>query len=199
MELYFTDIFDVPEKELEKYEAFNISLVTDLPLFIDPFLLFNSRKKEYQELHDNIIKYLRFLCDKSASGMLNDGLLRAWFYFSEVKQNWFGFTLEGNAGRGLGYDFAKALNQNLGRLVGSFGQERITKGTHLEKLTIIKSGVGRDTISDFTTNLIKEYLLEYTQKFAQRYIDSKLTTTIPVLPAIAIYSPFLAGKMSWIT
>jgi len=26
MELYFTDVFDVPEEELEKYEDFNISL-----------------------------------------------------------------------------------------------------------------------------------------------------------------------------
>jgi uncharacterized heparinase superfamily protein len=35
--------------------------VSDLPLFIDPFLLFNSDKPEYQELHDGIIAYLRFL------------------------------------------------------------------------------------------------------------------------------------------
>jgi hypothetical protein len=28
---------------------------------------------------------------------------------------------------------------------------------------LIKSGVGRDNISDFTTNLIKDYLLTYTE------------------------------------
>ena len=42
MNVYFSDFFGVPEQTLEEYGAFNISIVTDLPLFIDPFLLFNS-------------------------------------------------------------------------------------------------------------------------------------------------------------
>jgi len=46
MDLYFSDIFEVLPETLDKYGAFNVSLVTDLPLFIDPFLLFNSKKKE---------------------------------------------------------------------------------------------------------------------------------------------------------
>ena len=50
---------------LDQYGAFNISLVSDLPLFIDPFLLFNSDKPEYRRLRDSIIDYLRFLRDKS--------------------------------------------------------------------------------------------------------------------------------------
>ena len=33
--------------------------------------------------------------------------------------------------------------------------------------------MGRDTISDFTTNLIKEFLLEYTQTFALGFISAK--------------------------
>lgn len=65
--LLFTDYFQVSKKAVDDYGAFNISLVTDLPLFIDPFLLFNSKDKKYQELHAEIIKYLRFLKDKSVS------------------------------------------------------------------------------------------------------------------------------------
>lgn len=37
----------------------------------------------------------------------------------------------------------------------------------MEKLCLISPRVGRDKISDFTTNFAKEYLLEYTQKFAE--------------------------------
>lgn len=55
----------------------------------------------------------------------------------------------------------------------NFGSEKVTKGSHLEKLCLIKDGVGRDNISDFTTNLIKSYLLEYTQDFSQQYISEK--------------------------
>ena len=52
-------------------------------------------------------------------------------------------------------------------------KKRITIGSHLEKLCLIKNGVGRDNISDFTTNLIKHYLLKYTESFAKKYIDHK--------------------------
>ena len=102
MQTYFTDFFDVDPAVLEKYGAFNVSLVTDLPLFIDPFLLFNSKKKKYQELHTEIIQYLIFLRDKARDGSLDAGLLKSWYQFSEVKQNWLGFTTTGNGGSGLG-------------------------------------------------------------------------------------------------
>lgn len=180
MDLYFSDVFEVSEKSLDDYGAFNISLITDLPLFIDPFLLFHSQKKEYQDLHNSIIKYLEFLRDKAISQKISKGLLRSWFYFSEVKQNWLGFTLEGNTGRSLGRDFAQALNDNLVRIFHSFGRESITRSTHLEKLCLIKRGVGKDTISDFTTNLIKEYLLQYTQKFAESNISPKYISKVAV-------------------
>jgi len=141
MEIYFTDYFKVSERALDQYDAFNISLITDLPLFIDPFLLFNSEKEEYQTLHNNIIKYLTFLRDQSISGRINRGLLGAWFSFHEVKQNWLGFCEKGNSGRGLSTDFAISLNNNLSKLFRDFGKEQITRGHHLEKLCLIKDGM----------------------------------------------------------
>lgn len=179
MDLYFSDHFKVKPQDLEKYGAFNISLVSDLPLFIDPFLLFNSKKKKYKELHESIIKYLVFLKDK-ANGEQNQGTLKAWYAFKEVEQNWLGFSVIGNKGSALGMDFAKALNGNLHKIFQEFGQEQITKSSHLEKLCLIKDGVGKDNISDFATNLIKEFLLEYTQTFAQKNIEESLRDTFRI-------------------
>jgi hypothetical protein len=102
-EIYFTDFFEVAPQVLEEYGAFNISLINDLPLFIDPFLLFNSEEAKYKRLHEQMIDYLRFLRDKSVSGRIEEGLLQSWFTFSEVKQNWLGFSASGNSGSGLGY------------------------------------------------------------------------------------------------
>jgi hypothetical protein len=62
---YFSDRFEVDPSALGKRGALDISLVTDLPLFIDPFLLFNSKKAEYRKLHDQVIEYLVFLRDKA--------------------------------------------------------------------------------------------------------------------------------------
>src|SRR5882757_3148063 len=106
MATYFSDHFGTAPALLEKHGAFNISVVTDLPLFIDPFLLFNSKKPEYQKLHEDIIEYLRFLKNQSTTTDLTPGLLDAWYRFPEVKQNYFGFCMSGNTGSGLGKQFA---------------------------------------------------------------------------------------------
>lgn len=181
MKIYFSDFFGVTRSALENYGAFNISLLADLPLFVDPFLLFNSKKPIYRGLHDGMINYLRFLKDKSINDPeLDLGLLDAWYMFPEVEQNWLGFSAKGNHGRGLGKTFAEALHVSLGKIFGSFGTEKVTRGSHLEKLCLIRDKVGRDSISDFTNNLIHEFLLDYTQKFAHRHISPSLQRTITV-------------------
>jgi hypothetical protein len=180
MNVSFSDFFRVPAKTVEQYGAFDVSLLADLPLFVDPFLLFNSRKPAYQKLHDGIIDYLKFLREKSSDQGLDPHLLQAWYRFPEIHQNWLGFSRSGNRGRGLGLMFATALHGNLGALFRNFGQEKITKGSHLEKLCLIRDGVGRDNISDFTNNLIHGFLLEYTQAFAVKHIHPGMLKTFSV-------------------
>jgi hypothetical protein len=128
LQIFFSDFFDVSPEDVENYGAFNVSLHSDLPLFIDPFLLFNSKKSEYRALHDSIINYVRFLRDKSTAGPLDLGLLTAWFTFPEVHQTWLGFSRTGNRGHGLGLNFARSLNRNLNTVFASFGSEHVTQG-----------------------------------------------------------------------
>lgn len=180
IDLFFSDFFEVNPQIIETYGAFNVSLVSDLPLFIDPFLLFNSKKPKYRNLHDEMIQYLSFLKEKSLTGGVSTGLLKRWYQFHEVKQTWLGFSVTGNRGSGLGRKFASALNQNLNQIFKDFGKEKVTKTSHLEKLCLIKEGVGRDNISDFTTNLIKEFLLNYTQDFAQKHLQKKCRKNVAV-------------------
>lgn len=194
LQIYFSDFFQVDPQKIEEYGALNISLINDLPLFIDPFLLFNSSKPEYQSLHTEIIAYLRFLRDMSRSPGIKQELIHSWFRFSEVKQTWLGYSEIGNSGRGLGKDFANALNQNLYQLFSNFGNEEITRSSHLEKLCLIKGGVGKDSISDFTTNLIKRFLLEYTQAFALEFINPELLRDVPI-PKVR----FNYDTRSWVT
>ncbi|MCC7241470.1 MAG: hypothetical protein IT180_06070 [Acidobacteria bacterium] len=178
--MYFSDAFGIAPEVLDDYGALDVSLINDLPLFIDPFLLFNSAEPAYQALHEDVIRYLRFLRDKAATEVLSDGHLEAWFTFREVKQNWLGYSLNGNQGSGLGLDFARALKASLSSLLRSFGTETITRSSHLEKLCLISDGVGRDNISDFTTNLIKSFLLTYTETFARDRLLGHQRRTIAV-------------------
>lgn len=41
-------------------------------------------------------------------------------------------------------------------------------------MCLISNGVGRDNISDFTVNLVLDFLCQYTQEFAQTHIDRSL-------------------------
>lgn len=172
--VYFSDYFDVDEDIIEEYGAVNISLINDLPLFIDPFLLFNSDNSSYQRIHAEIIKYLLFLQKQSEiTKTLSSGMKQAWFMFSEVKQTWLGFSVSGNSGRGMGEDFAEKLYEGLTSVFKKFSDTSIAKSPHMEKICLLSSSVGRDKISDFTTNFAKKYILEYTQTFARKYLNEK--------------------------
>lgn len=173
LKVYFSDVFNVNPDDIEQHGAFNISLINDLPLFIDPFLLFNSTHPEYQNLHKEILRYVGFLRDRAMANSVNDGLLRSWYCFPEIKQTWLGYSRFGNGGRGPGIEFAKALSVNLRGVFSNFDKQTVSRSAHLEKLCLIKENIGRDNISDFVTNLIKGYLLEYTQTFAKKFIDSR--------------------------
>lgn len=180
VQILFSDHFGVSEDLIRQYGAFNVSLLSDLSLFIDPFLLFNSEKSEYRQLHEQIIRYLTFLRDKSISTNITPGLLKEWYFFKEVKQTWLGFARSGNKGSALGAEFANALNENFPLIFKEYGTEQITRSSHLEKLCLIKDGVGRDRISDFATNMIKGYLLSFTEKFAYQHLQPNQCRAVSV-------------------
>ncbi|MDB5854805.1 MAG: hypothetical protein JWR22_2846 [Herminiimonas sp.] len=169
--VYFSDFFKVEPKTLDEYGAFNIALINDLPLFIDPFLLFDSADEQYRVLHIEIIRYLRFIRDRAIASELTAANVSHWLLFKEVRQNWLGFSKSGNSGTGLGPDFAKSLARNFTTAFRNFGDETVSNGSHLEKLGLLSGGVGRDHLSDFTTNLIKAFLLQYTESFAIAHLD----------------------------
>ena len=157
--IYFSDFFNIDPEIIDSYGAMDISLINDLPLFIDPFLIFCSDDPECQKMHQEIIKYIMFLRDHAQADPNQDAkLLKHYYCFPEVRQTYLGFCEHGNYGSGLGLDFAKALHSGLRTSFSDFGNETITKGKHIEKVCLLKDGVGRDNISDVITNLIKTYL-----------------------------------------
>lgn len=187
MATFLSDHFGIGENVFEEYGALNVSVINDLPLFIDPFLLFHSEKSEYIELHEQIIKYLVFLRDRAAAGSVSEGQLQNWYCFPEVKQNWLGFSVSGNDGAGLGIDFARNLHANLHVIFSDFGKEKISESSHIEKVCLVADGVGRDNISDFTTNLIKDFLCRYTETFAATHLPANTIKEVWVDRAVFHY------------
>lgn len=185
--VHFSDFFNVSPEELEKYGAFNISLISDMPLFIDPFLLFSSNKSEYQALHKQILTYLSFLKERAEEKIEDGALIKSWYSFPEMKQNWLGYSQIGNSGKGLGRYFAKNMHSLMPVAFKDLGKESLTDSTHLEKVGLFNQGVGRDNISDFTTNLILDFLLKYTETFAKKSIAPELCSIFNVKKAYFDY------------
>jgi len=173
--MYFSDRFGVDRSIIEQYGAIDVSLVCDIPLFVDPMLIFNNGK--YKKLHDQIIKYFNFLYEKSQKGV-SKSEMSAYFKFSEVKNNWFGYSKSGNEGKGLGNSFALFLSQHLPFILNQ--EHEITQGQHIEKALLIYDGSGKDKISDMATYLILDFLAAYTQEFALKNIDKNLLYTFPI-------------------
>ena len=168
--LTFADYFNISPEELHKYGAINPCIAYDLPLFIDPFLIFASDKPEYKELHTRIINYLSFLYKEAKNVRENSGKFNHWFVFSEIKQNWFGYSIGDNKGKSGARKMGRALKKNLATLFDNYGIEELSNIVHLSELNIIEKGIGKDNISDFTVQMILEYLLDYTQEFTLKFI-----------------------------
>lgn len=169
VQLLFSEYFGIDSSVMDDYGALNICIDSDLPLFIDPFLLFASERKEYRKLHKEIVGHLIDLKDIAIKNPNPDIAL---FQFPEIKQNWLGVCKWGNNGRGLGPKFAKDVIKAFHGFYSNFGNEKETASSHIEKLTLVGDGIGKDFISDFTTNLMLEYLLGYTQQFALKHLKS---------------------------
>jgi len=181
--MFFSEYFEVNPELIKAYGAVDISLVCDIPLFIDPMLIFNSDKEEYKQLHEAMIRYFHFLYVKSRDVLLENEI-KAWFSFNEVPNNWLGYSLSGNKGLALGDTYAKFLYNNIEFAVST---NNVSKSSHIEKVMLLYEGSGKDKISDLVVNLIKKYLLEYTEEFTLKYISSNLCKKIPVEKAYFNY------------
>lgn len=189
-QLLFTDYFEIDQDVLDEYGALNICVEADLPLFIDPFLLFASNRPEYQQLHNEIVGHLIFLKGLVAA---HPSIGLGLFQFPEIRQNWLGVCKWGNNGKGLGPKFARNLIQAFNGFYRNFGQEEVSDSSHIEKLTLVGTGIGRDFISDFTVNLMLEFLLSYTERFAQLHLTAnqrKIFTVRSVFdPELLMWKP----------
>ncbi len=196
----FSDYFGINEQLIEDYGAVNINFICDLPLFIDPMLIFNSQKPEYRELHNSIIQYFHFLAKKSELGFTT-GDLSTFLDFSEIKNNWFGYSKSGNEGNGNGDEFARFFAKNI---KFALQNNNISSGVHFEKALLLFPGNGRDKISDLTTHLILDYLAKYTQNFAIAnidkkhldtfYLDSKFNYATETFESIEYTLPYIINK-----
>jgi hypothetical protein len=156
----------------------------DLPLGIDPFLLFKSRDSQFRRLHNVLL------------GVFNAGILavrnndlataRHLFSFPEVSSIGMGYTHKGKRGSGVGSHLTDLILQTL------TGSPSLTERgvRHVEEMQLLSAGIGPDRISDISANVLKRFLIDYTQRQCAIW-------DIPTKQGVPVSHIYDESKQSW--
>lgn len=159
---YFSNYFGVDKELLDSYGAVDISLDCDSHLFIDPCLIYANN--EYKNLHKQIVDYFLFLKHVKSSGASIEEFSK-YCNFHEVINTWLGFSKESNKGKGSSTKFTNELYDKIDFLFNSKKSD-----IHIEKVLLFSDKTNCDKISDLITNIIFEFLCNYTMEFVTKYI-----------------------------
>jgi hypothetical protein len=130
----------------------------DVPVGIDPFLLYKSRDPEYRRLHALLLEAFNAGIAAVKNGMLHEA--GRILDFPEVSAIGLGYTQGSKRGSGVGTHLSGLIVETV---VGSPSlQERGIR--HVEEMQLVSAGIGPDRVSDISANVLKSYLIEYTQR-----------------------------------
>jgi len=130
----------------------------DVPVGIDPFLLFKSRDPEYRKLHTTLISSFNAGIDAIRHNKQAEA--NRIFDFPEVSAIGMGYTQRSKRGSGVGSYLSRLIIETLLSSPGL--QERGIR--HVEEMQLVSAGIGPDRVSDITANILKRFLIEYTRR-----------------------------------
>lgn len=150
---------------------FDPVLSSDTALFVDPFLIFKEPTDSYwSDGHALLIGHFNKCFKLIAEGNCNPNSLAykkavSLLCFPEPREFCLGYTLRGTSGSGAGNIYARSIASAISAAI----ERGKISLKHFEELGIFNKGIGRDRISDFTCNIIKNKIVEYTLSIADRH------------------------------
>ena len=162
-------------REVSQYDVDFVipRLGVDIPVGIDPFLLYKSRDPALRELHGTLVGAFNAGIDAVRRGDL--AVAERRFDFPEVAEIGFGYTKGGKGGSGVGAILKGLILDTLANAPALL--ERGVR--HVEEMQLLSAGIGPDRISDISANLLKRFLIEYTQRQCAIW-GIELTRGVPV-------------------
>jgi hypothetical protein len=190
---HISQAFGLDSAELDFFDA---NLRFDSKLFIDPFLIKRSPIDFERSIFNRFNIFFRDAYRRSLDlghdeSKISD--LKKYFNFIEPREISLGYTETSNRGAGLGPEFARALldffMNNLARTL--VVEEDLYPDHKFNPLlfTIFADKLGPDGISDLSTNLMMDYLIEYTKSQAEN-----LNIQLKILP---VRQTFDFENMEW--
>lgn len=128
----------------------------DLPLYVDPFLLWKSPSQQDQALHTSIINsfnHLNFLIHHGKEGEAREILMIA----SECEEVGLGHSMK-RKGKRIGEGKANEI-LSLFKEIPEYSRYGFT---HFEEIQLYIKDISKDRISDFACSFIKSFLIDFT-------------------------------------
>lgn len=145
-------------KTQHELDFVNINPNRDFPVYLNPFV-FSARSDPFSiNASRTIAGFFQHNVNLIKSGKVDEA--RANFsHLNEPNETCLGMSIRKPRGRGVGEDNAADLFESV------LQSRALTTGLvdHLEDTAIFIPGIGRDKVSDMTTNIIRLNLIEYTQ------------------------------------
>jgi hypothetical protein len=160
------------EKSQRELDFIDINIEKDLPLFLDPYFIGTLPDPWAVAANRTIQSFFQHVI-----GLLNAGqraqTRNLFQYLHEPNETCLGVSTTRPRGRGVGIDEATAIFDSI------INSRAIEYGVvnNLEDFSIFVDNVGKDKISDLTTNLIRKHLVEYTQNQCKLH-GIQLTTNV---------------------
>jgi hypothetical protein len=159
----FSEYFNRPSTQWE-LDFVDIPIDTDIELYVDPYAINIESDDFSNECNDLIVLYFETLINSIKN---NDKKLTSQLLLNlhEPNETHLGLSKTNSNGKGIGSDKAKEL-------LKSFSESEAAKTGFLKDLSdcvLLIPGIGRDNISDITTNIIKGKLIDYTQEQCDLY------------------------------
>ncbi len=154
----FSQYFSLNKVQAE-LDFIDIDSEKDLPLFIDPYALSIRNDDWSQKCNQYIVSFFQTAIDYIRAGKEREAK-KLLDNLSEPNETCLGVSRKIPKGRGVSGKQALDLYQALAQ------SQAAKKGllSELADCDLFVEGIGYDKISDITTNIIRELLIEYTQK-----------------------------------
>ncbi len=165
------DYYNIPVTQEEVDFAIPF-LDEDIPLYLDPFLLWKSPSQQDNSLHLTLINSFNALCNtynrvsKEEKVKIIDTLIE----LSECSEVGLG---TGKTKKGLKISNKAAIE--ILELSNHIPQIKQMGFIHFEEIQLYVNNISKDRISDFTCNFLKSFLIDFTQGECKKY-------GIPILP-----------------
>jgi hypothetical protein len=173
-------------KSQSELDFVNVLLHTDTWLCVDPFAISQRLDAFSISCHQTLLAYFHGVIDSIRAGN-NSEALALLSHLREPNETRLGLSSEKPQGAGVGALQAKQLFEALRR------SSAVRSGflSSLEECELMIEGIGRDKISDLTTNIIRGHLIRYTQN--QCSLHNVPTASVPASPV------FDAQSMTWVS